>query len=208
MVCRSFGVAGWLCFALGCGGSTSGSDSPADLGQRYEGPVEPVANGIEFPKKYKNWPVLSVAHRLDKRLPDADPAAPGRVFVARDLDPESDLEARSLWDADALAHDARASVARLRASAERLAGLDAGDAMVESFVVGGRVLRQLVRHPLLPPEILDPAPLDALLEEMKRYDRLGRDAWAAFLARHDVPHRALPLDAREPASDAAPALPA
>lgn len=31
---------------------------------------------------------------------------------------------------------------------------------------------------------------------MKRYDEIGRGHWAAFLARHDVPHRALPLDSR------------
>ena len=68
--------------------------------------------------------------------------------------------------------------------------------MIDSFLVGGRVLRQLVRHPLLPQEILTPAPLNDLLEAMKHYDTLGRDAWATFLAKHDVPHRALPLDTR------------
>jgi hypothetical protein len=68
--------------------------------------------------------------------------------------------------------------------------------MVESFRVGGEVLRQLMRHPLLPAEILDPAPLETLVRAMRHYDRIGRGHWARFLARHDVPHRALPLDAR------------
>lgn len=122
----------------------------------------------------------------------------GRVFLVRDLDPASDLEARSLWDAAALAEASRASLEALRDSEARIAGLSNEEAMVETFLVGGRVLRQLVRHPLLPAEILDPKPLTDLLEAMKAYDRLGRDAWAPFLARHDVPHRALPLDAREP----------
>ena len=132
---------------------------------------------------------------------DATDTALGRVFLVRDLDPASDLEARSLWDAAALAEEARSSLVDLRESEARLASLDTNEAMVESFLVGGRVLRQLVRHPLLPAEILDPAPLSDLLDAMKHYDRLGRDAWSAFLARHDVPHRALPLDAREPATE-------
>jgi hypothetical protein len=67
------------------------------------------------------------------------------------------------------------------------------------------VLRQLVRHPLLPAEILDPEPLAALLAEMKRYDAIGRACWAPFLARHDVPHRALPLDSRQSSLDLVPA---
>jgi len=129
----------------------------------------------------------------------------GRVFVVRDLDPKSEVEARSLWDADALAQQARESLARLRESTAQLEGLSKEQAMVESFLVGGAVLRQLVRHPLLPSEILDPEPLAALLAEMKRYDVIGRACWAGFLARHDVPHRALPLDSRQSSLDLVPA---
>lgn len=137
---------------------------------------------------------------------EATDTALGRVFLVRDLDPASDLEARSLWDAAALADACRASLSDLRESEARLQGLSDEEAMVESFLVGGRVLRQLVRHPLLPPEILDPAPLADLLEAMKHYDALGRDAWARFLSRHEVPHRALPLDSRDAAGDRPGAL--
>jgi phenylacetic acid degradation operon negative regulatory protein len=131
--------------------------------------------------------------------------ASGRVFLARDFDPTSDLEARSLWDADALAREARDSTVRLRESADEIAGWPIEEAMVETFLVGGGVLRQLLRHPLLPAEILDPEPLATLLAEMKRYDELGRACWAPFLARHEVPHRALPLDSRRSAQDLVPA---
>lgn len=127
----------------------------------------------------------------------------GRVFAVRDLDPVTDLEARRLWDADTLTREARQSRARLRESAAGLDRLSEEEAMVETFLVGGAVLRQLVGHPLLPAEILDPEPLEALLAEMKRYDALGRSCWAPFLARHEVPHRAraLPLDSRRDALD-------
>lgn len=127
----------------------------------------------------------------------SETANPGRVFRIEELDPSSDLKARSLWDADCLAGEARKSVHRLRGSAAALDQRPEAEAMLESFVVGGEVLRQLMRHPLLPREILDPEPLALLLDEMKRYDALGRGAWARFLARHEVPHRALPLDARQ-----------
>ncbi len=132
---------------------------------------------------------------------DATDTALGRVFLVSDLDPASDLEARSLWDASALAEESRASLTDLRDSEARLLRLSDEEAMIESFVVGGRVLRQLVRHPLLPAEILDPAPLDDLLASMKHYDKLGRAAWSRFLAKHDVPHFNLPLDTRDAAGD-------
>ena len=128
---------------------------------------------------------------------DAQDCALGRVFIVRDLDPTTDLEVRSLWDAAAIADEALAAIESLRESESRLAGLPNDEAMAETFLVGGRVLRQLVQHPLLPAEILVPEPLTNLLSAMKRYDVLGRDAWARFLARHDVPHRDLPLDSRQ-----------
>lgn len=128
---------------------------------------------------------------------DADQAPRlGRVFAMRELDPESEREARGLWDREALLEEARQSLEALRASEARLPARTSEEAMVETFLVGGRVLRQLVRHPLLPAEILDPEPLESLLTAVKRYDEIGRGHWAAFLARHDVPHRALPLDSR------------
>jgi len=123
----------------------------------------------------------------------------GRVFLARDFDPPSDLDARSLWDADSLVRKARESIVLLRESAAHLHECSNDEAMVETFLVGGRVLQQLNRHPLLPPQILDPAPLAALLDEMKHYEELGRACWAPFLNRHHVPHRALPLDSRQSA---------
>jgi phenylacetic acid degradation operon negative regulatory protein len=145
----------------------------------------------------------------------ADPRKPecalGRVFVVSDLDPVSDLEVRSLWDADAIAAEARSALTSLQDSEARMTRLSNDEAMAESFLVGGRVLRQLVRHPLLPAEILPPAPLADLIGAMKHYDELGRVAWANFLARHDVPHRTLhrvlPLDSRQFTTGLIPATP-
>jgi len=117
-----------------------------------------------------------------------DEFSDARVFGIRDLDRPSDLRARSLWDAEALAQSYRASMARLEASRTRVARLASDAAMVETFLVGAAVVRQLQLDPLLPREILDPAPRRALVTATQAYDELGRSLWAEFLARHDVPN--------------------
>ncbi len=125
-----------------------------------------------------------------------DPAA--WVGELRGLDPETQARACGLWDVAALDAAYRASRAMLEASARRLPGLPSRRAMVESFRLGGRAIQQLVRDPLLPPEILPGDSGDALFASLQRYDRLGRRCWADFLAAHDVPHLSAPVDSRLP----------
>jgi phenylacetic acid degradation operon negative regulatory protein len=121
--------------------------------------------------------------------------APGAlVFALDDLDPAREARARGLWDVDALRDGYRRSRAALERSAARLPDLGEEQAMRESFLLGGRVLQQLVLDPLLPGEILDPGERHALVEGMRRYDRLGRTAWAGLLARYGVPHIETPTD--------------
>lgn len=135
----------------------------------------------------------------------AEPNVLGRVFRVRDLDAASEREVRSLWDTDSITNEVREASLALHDSESRINTLSNDEAMIESFLVGGRILRILVRHPLLPAEILTPAPLTQLISGMQHYDQLGRMAWAAFLARHEVPHRALPLDSRQPTPGLIPA---
>lgn len=98
-----------------------------------------------------------------------------------DLDPETERRARSLWDAPALVAGYRAMRRRLEESAARLPRLQAEAAMAESFLVGGEGIRLLVLDPLLPEPIVPAEERRALLATMKRYDRLGRRAWAGWL---------------------------
>lgn len=118
------------------------------------------------------------------------------VSTLCDLDDDTDRRARALWDVDALRAGYRASLAELDASRERLPGLSVEAAMVESFLCGGRVIQQLVLDPRLPEPILDTRERDALVASLRDYDRLGRECWADFLARYDVPHRQAPADTR------------
>ncbi|HZP42919.1 MAG TPA: PaaX family transcriptional regulator [Candidatus Binatia bacterium] len=117
------------------------------------------------------------------------------VFGITGLDPATDARARGLWDAAALRRGYRATCAALARSAARLAQLPEREAMVESFVLGGRAIRQLVLDPLLPEPIVPARERAALVDAMRAYDRLGRARWRGFMRAHGAPHLEAPRSA-------------
>ena len=129
-------------------------------------------------------------------LPAAD-----RVFEVRGLDAVTEARARGLWHAEALPSIHRALRAEVEASARRLEALPVEGAMVESFLLGGRVIRQLVLDPLLPDPIVPRRERDALIAAMRRYDRAGRACWAPFMRDLGLPHRHTPADLRTDVSE-------
>ncbi len=123
--------------------------------------------------------------------------APGSLVVGvSDLDPSSDARARRLWDPALLAAAQRAGCSELAESRARLASASSEQAMAETFLVGGKMIRLLVLDPLLPEEIAPIAAREALAEAMVAYDDFGRACWADFMARHGAPHRRTPVDLR------------
>jgi phenylacetic acid degradation operon negative regulatory protein len=58
--------------------------------------------------------------------------------------------------------------------------------MAESFRLGGAAIRQIVLDPLLPEPIVPAAERRALVEAVRRYDRIGRRVWAGWLGA-DLP---------------------
>lgn len=114
------------------------------------------------------------------------------IARARELDADTDARARSLWRRDAYASGYRRLHAELAASEARLARLPEPEAMVESFLVGGRAIRALALDPLLPEPLAPEALRRELLRALRRYDRAGRRVWAGFMARHGAPHVATP----------------
>jgi phenylacetic acid degradation operon negative regulatory protein len=120
--------------------------------------------------------------------------AHAEVFALTELDADAELRARGLWDVAALRADYARSRLALAKSEARLARAKEEAAMVESFRLGGRVIRELVHDPLLPEALLPAAERRALLAAMRRYDRVGRRVWAGFMARYGAPHAALPTD--------------
>ncbi len=122
--------------------------------------------------------------------------AAAMVFTLGALDAASEARARRLWDVAALRAGYRALHQALVASERRLGDLPAARAMVETFVLGGRAIRQLVLDPLLPEPILSTAERRALVQAMRRYDRIGRDCWRPFMREHGAPSRRSPVDLR------------
>lgn len=119
--------------------------------------------------------------------------APGSVVCElRELDPVSETRARKLWDADDLVANYRRHRQQLGASTRRLRARSAEFAMVESFHVGGAVLRLLAHDPLLPEPIVHAAERAALVDAMRDYDKMGRASWSGFLSRHGVRHGKAP----------------
>lgn len=99
------------------------------------------------------------------------------LFQLNDLDPKLEQRARNLWataDLEARYAETRANLER---STARLPERSLDEAMAESFQIGGEAVRQLVLDPLLPKEIIDTAARSALVEAMRQYDRVGREAW-------------------------------
>jgi phenylacetic acid degradation operon negative regulatory protein len=105
------------------------------------------------------------------------------VFALGELDSRLEQRARGLWDARRLVADYRASRAALEKSLAALPGLAPERAMTESFLLGGRVIRQLVTDPLLPEPIVPARERERLLEAMRRYDEAGRACWRDFMKR-------------------------
>jgi phenylacetic acid degradation operon negative regulatory protein len=118
------------------------------------------------------------------------------VFEIDALDPATDARARGLWDVAGLCSGYRQSLSDIEASERHLQSVTEEEAMVESFLLGGRVIRQLVLDPLLPEPILPVGERDALVVAMRRYDKVGRAFWSAYLERHGVLGARTPADTR------------
>jgi len=107
------------------------------------------------------------------------------VFRMHDLDSAAERRARQLWNTAALRDGYRRSLIAVQRSTARLATLPPHAALVESFELGGRVIRQIVLDPLLPEPLVPTDERKALVTAMCSYDRVGRACWSVFL-RHAV----------------------
>ena len=121
-----------------------------------------------------------------------DPAA--RVLLASELDEKTEARARRLWDGAALVRAQREAREEIERSASRLHRLTREAAMIETFLVGGRAIRQIALDPCLPEAIAPEAERRALVAAMREYDRSGRARWSEFMRAHDAPHRSAPAN--------------
>jgi phenylacetic acid degradation operon negative regulatory protein len=143
------------------------------------------------PANLREAPQETAAHLYDLGL-----EREALVGLLSNLSPASEMRASGLWDTAGLTEGYRHSRAALASSEQHLANLAPEEAMVESFLLGGRVMRQLVFDPLLPEPIVPAAERGALVAALRHYDRIGRACWASFLGRHAVPSFRAPADTR------------
>ncbi len=115
------------------------------------------------------------------------------VFELRGLDRKTDARARALWNIEALEGSYRETTDRLEAAIARMSELSPDDAMTESFSIGGEAARQITLDPLLPRAIVDSEARHQMIEAMRRYDVLGRQAWRGW-AGTSVELLASPVD--------------
>jgi len=123
------------------------------------------------------------------------------VFELAGLDASTGGEAELLWPAAPLVAGYQRARLVLERSEQRLAALPEKRAMVETFTLGGEVIRQLALDPLLPDALVPSRERSLLLETMRRYDRVGRGCWSRFLGSFGVlPRPAAPADLRLPSA--------
>ncbi len=119
-------------------------------------------------------------------------------FVSRisEFDALRDARIRGLWADSDPGEQHRETRGALETSRVRLERALPEVAMAESFLLGGRAIRQLVHDPLLPESMASGDDRRALIACLGEYDTFGRRAWSAFLERHGVAHLEMPADVR------------
>lgn len=99
------------------------------------------------------------------------------IFIATEFDPRRNAQISRLWDGKALT----ASYCKLRAQLEtwmeRCARLEPEVAARESFLLGGKAIRQIVFDPLLPAPMVDVDARHAFVEGVRRFDQVGQAIW-------------------------------
>lgn len=110
-----------------------------------------------------------------------DASAP--VFSVRDLDPERERLARTLWQGEVLNASYRQARIQLQAWLTHADQLDLEVAARESFLLGNDAIRQLIYDPLLPEPLVNVQERRAFADVVRQYDQVGRDIWRRQLAQ-------------------------
>jgi phenylacetic acid degradation operon negative regulatory protein len=183
---------GWIGVHLsGLGRATRSELRRRERALRFLGFRE-LAAGLEVRPANLAGGLAEVSCRLASLgLPEQAP-----TFAIAELEPATEARARALWNTQQLVARYRASRRELAQSESRLQTLPLAEAMAESFLLGGTVIRQLVYDPLLPEPIVPQSERRALIGAMERYDRLGQSFWRAFFQHYRVKSVHAPVDSK------------
>lgn len=119
---------------------------------------------------------------LRQRLYAAGLEATAAVFSAADFDKERRVRIAALWDGKALNRSYRALRKQLEDWMARADALDLDVAMRESFLMGGRAIREVVFDPLLPEPMIDAQARAAFFDTVRRFDATGQRIWRQLRA--------------------------
>jgi phenylacetic acid degradation operon negative regulatory protein len=118
------------------------------------------------------------------------------VLLLSQLDDQTEARARKLWDVNTLRAGYREICSALAASEKAVLHATVEEAMVETFLVGGRAIRRLAYDPLLPEPLVAAEERQRVIRAMKKYDDIGRQCWGPFMRSHGAPTRTSPADMR------------
>ncbi len=109
------------------------------------------------------------------------------VFVAQHFDNEREQAIQRLWDGVALTNSYRQLRQQMDDWLARADDLEADVAARESFLLGGKAIRQVVFDPLLPEPMVDVAERHRFVDAVHRFDRAGHVIWRQLIANSQHP---------------------
>lgn len=113
------------------------------------------------------------------------------VFSAGSFEPALEARIRELWDGEALTLSYERTRTELERWLGRASSIAPDVAARESFLLGGRAIRQIVYDPWLPAPLVDVDERRRFVEATKQMDREGRRIWRRFFEFRE-PRASLP----------------
>lgn len=120
------------------------------------------------------------ASRIRQRLAGLGLEPSLAVFVADQFDQRRQERIDQLWDCAALNQTYRQERAHLQQWLAGCESLEPDVAARESYLIGGRAIRQLVFDPWLPDSMIDASARQQFFETVRRFDETGKQIWAAL----------------------------
>lgn len=117
------------------------------------------------------------------------------IFVASAFDAERCERINKLWDSALLNRQYRDERQRLEAWMQRCTDLEPDVAARESYLLGGKAIRQLVFDPWLPEPMIDATARRAFVDTVKRFDETGKAIWTRLGTLDTLSHSTMPVAA-------------
>lgn len=120
------------------------------------------------------------AESLRDRLQSLSALGSSMVFVASDFDGQRQQCIDKLWDVQQLNSHYKSSREHLLAWLRRSEELDGETAARESYLLGGRAIRDLVFDPWLPDSMIDATARARYVQVVQQFDEAGKQIWQAL----------------------------